>query len=241
MNTKIFKYSPDFMTSDNLTEYARYITGINDVIVEFVENKICKVPHIDLERKIIYLPKNDYPDQLDTDIFRIAKAYLCHECAHLMYQEEKFDIPEEWKKDYLILNFLANTIDDLRIETLLGNEHKELQDDFKFLIERHWNEKYIIPSDDNTDMGHGRFGDFSLDITGSLYWLLQKRYRRAGLIPPHGCDTILSFKTIEGMEQIFEKEFAPLLDTFVNTRKSSWETAGKILETLKRNYPHIFM
>ena len=39
MNTILFKYSPVFMTTYNLTEYARYITGINDVTVEFVEEK----------------------------------------------------------------------------------------------------------------------------------------------------------------------------------------------------------
>jgi hypothetical protein len=238
MNTIIFKYSHDFITPYNLTEYARYITGINDITVEFV--KADENPNVDLEKKVIHLPKTDYTNKLDDDVYRITKAYLCHECAHLMYQEEKYNIPEEWRKDYLFLQFLANTIDDLRIENLLGKIHKELRDDFKFLIECQWNEKYTMPPVGDTDMGHGRYGDFTYDMSGSFYWLLQKRYRGADLNPPHGCDKVLPFKTIEGMEQLFENEFVPMLDIFVNTKKSSWEIAGKMLNTLKKNYPKIF-
>jgi len=241
MDTIIFKYSPDFMTTHNLTEYARYITGIDDITVELADKKLCKNPYVDLVNKIIYLPKTDYFDNLDIDIFRITKAYLCHECAHLMYQEEKCIIPEEWRNDFLILRKIENTIEDLRIENLLGNEHKELRDDFKFLIEYLWKEQYAIPPLDNdTVMGHGRFGDFSYDLLGSLYWLLQKRYRRAELIPPSGCNNLLPFKTIKGIDKLFENEFVPVLDIFINTKISSWETAVKMLNILKKNYPEIF-
>ena len=89
-------------------------------------------------------------------------------------------------------------------------------------------------------MGHGRYGDFSLDMSGSLYWLLQKRFRGAELIPPHGCESLLSFKTIGGMEQLFENELVPMLTIFVNSNKSSLEIAGKIFQILKKNYPEKF-
>ena len=236
MDTIIFKYSPDFMTTHNLTEYARYITGINDITVEFCK----KTALVYIENKIIYLPKIDYISELDTDIFRIIKAYLCHECAHLMYPEGKHYIPEEWGKNFVFHGFLADVIDDLRIENLFNIKHKELRDDFKFLIEYLWKELYIHYADDS-DMGYGRYGDFSLNMSGSLYWLLQKRYRGVELIPPHGCETLLPFKTIGGMEQLFENEFVPVLDIFINSEKSSsLVIAGKIYQILKKNYPEIF-
>ena len=241
MDAITFKYSSDFITIYNLAEYARYITGINDITVEFVEEKAYKSPCVELGNKIIYLPKIDYINNLDSDIFRIIKTYLCHECAHLMYQEEKYKytIPKKWKKHFWFLGALVNTIVDLRIENLIGIKHKELRDDFKFLIEYHWKELYIHYANDN-DMGYGRYGDFSFDMSGSLYWLLQKRYRRANLISPYGCGTSFPFKTIEGMEQLFENELVPVLDIFINSEKSSWETAVKMLNILKKNYPEIF-
>jgi hypothetical protein len=54
-------------------------------------------------------------------------------------------------------------------------------------------------------------------MSGSLYWLLQKQYRGADLIPPQGCEAILPFRTIEGMEKLFENEFAPILNIYVNS------------------------
>ena len=235
MDAIIFKYSPNFMTTFNLAEYARYITGINNITVEFCKETPC----VDLGNKIIYLPKIDYTSELDSDIYRLTKAYLYHECAHLMYPEGKHYIPEEWGKNFVFHGFLADVIDDLRIENLFSIKHKELRDDFKFLIEYLWKELYIHYADDS-DMGYGRYGDFSLDMSGSLYWLLQKRYRGAELIPPHGCETIFPFRTIENMEQLFKNEFVPMLDIFVNTKISSWETAGKMLNILKKNYQEIF-
>jgi hypothetical protein len=173
MDAITFKYSSDSITTYNLTEYAYYITGINDITVEFVEEKA-----------------------------------------------------------FWFLESLVNTIVDLRIENLLGIEHKELRDDFKFLIKYHWKILYIHYANDS-DMGNGRYGDFSFDMSGSLYWLLQKRYRGAELIPPQDCETSFLFKTIEGMEQLFENEFVPVLTLFVNLKKSSLEIARKIFQILK--------
>jgi hypothetical protein len=104
-----------------------------------------------------------------------------------------------------------------------------------FQIEFHWKELYIHYANDS-DMGHGRYGDFSFDLIGSFYWLLQKRYRWTELIPPHGCEPCFPFKTIEGMTQLFENEFVPVLDIFINTKILSWETAVKMLNILKMNY-----
>ena len=226
-----------------LADYASKITGINGITVKLIENfpsKFDAMAMVDILHKTIYLPLMDSTEPLDQDFFRRIKSLLYHECAHLMYPDHSDSYITQARQKQLLITTLSRTIDDVRIEALIGNIHTDIRKDFKFLIDSHWLENYAIPPVDDTEMGTGRFGDYSDSIIGSLYWILQRRYREASLDPPPPCKKILPFIAVYGMEKIFEKELAPLLDPFVVSKDPAWEMAVQILDVLMKYYPGCF-
>ena len=239
----VFQFTPEFINPINLAEYAVGITGIQGISVFFTKSKldILKVrAMVDVKEKTIYLPILDYVDQLDLVSFRIIRALLCHECAHIINHDYSYVFYGYRTREQRLIEEFAQTFDDLRIETLIGMEHEEIREEFRFMIETFWLENYAIPPIRDTEIGYGRFGDFSHNLLGSLYWLLQKRYRRAYLSPPPGCSKILPFKPVRGMEALLEREIAPLLDPFVVSREPALKAAEQVLELLVRSYPVAF-
>ena len=239
-----FLFTPEFMTACNLAEYAGSITGINGISVTFTktfhEFSRCDA-RVNVANKNIYLPILSYTDQLDDSSFRILKALLCHECAHLLFPDMSFfqttnDSQKQW-----LNRKLSQLIDDLRVELLLGMEYPEFRMDFKFLIDLIWMENYAIPPVEEADMGYGRFGNFSWDLMNSLYWLMQRCYRGASLVPPSACKDLLPFIPFYGIEKVFEKKIVPVLDPFVFSRDPSREAAEKIMDVLIKYYSHYFI
>ena len=238
---KHFRYAWDNFKYFYLADVAARITGIDDITVKFTENiPSGNAAFVDILQMTIYLPVTDRADQSDQDFFRRTKALLYHECAHLMFPDFSDSyFKHAGQKEGVVLN-LSRIIDDLRIEILLGNVYTDIRKDFKFLIDSIWLENYAIPPFSDAEMGNGRFGDFSENLFGSLYWILQKRYRNASLDPPSACKKILPFLPVYGIEMLFDKEIAPLLDPFVESRDPAWVMAVKILDVLMKYYPHYF-
>jgi len=231
----------DFFTPYHLEEIAGKITGMQGITVVFEDLRpfnFCAF--VDMVKKKIYLPIKETPDPIETDFLQQTKALLYHECAHLMYPDNSASFSryanqrEKWAYE------LSKTIDDLRIEYLIALIHADIRKDFKYLIDSYWLENYIVPPINDNEVGNGRFGNYSEDLFGSLYWILQKWYRGAELTPPPGCRKILPFIPIFGMELFLEKCLIPLMDPFISSREPAWEAALKIVDLLIKYYPRCF-
>jgi hypothetical protein len=80
-------------------------------------------------------------------------------------------------------------------------------------------------------------GDYSDDLLGSLYWAIQRKYRKASLLVPTDGSLI---KLLDDFESLFDLQMVPLLDPFVNSTTPAWEVGKQLLELLKEFYPEVF-
>jgi cobalamin biosynthesis protein CobT len=214
----------------NLTEYAYSLSKATGISIQFkaFPSDCAAGAMVDTARRIIYLPQLDYTKRFDFDQFRKIKAYLNHECAHLLFPDTSYMVPPS-NNDDLNIRQIAMMIDDLRIETLLGLEYRGIKEDFKFLIDRVWSDRIIMEK--SKDFSESNPGDFTKDLMGSFYWCMQQQYRKARLDVEGG-----SFWPVETMLPFLEKEVYPLLDPFLTSRDPAWVISEKIWELIKQYF-----
>jgi len=234
----IFRIDGNMVTPFDLTQYACNLSKITGITIEFAEFESEYGAMVDVDNYIIYLRPIDVTKPFDYTEFRKTKSFLCHECAHLMYPDDSYSIDNDSstaKEKYI--ESLASAFDDLRIETLMGLDHAGIREDFQFLINEIWKDVY---KDTQAKAGHGMNGDFSEDLAFSFFWACQKRYRNAHLAAPEGLGSEYSGRLLDGMEEFFDSEIAPILDPFMVSRDSAIVPARQVHDLLAARWPECF-
>ena len=233
----------------NLTEYAYSLSKATGISIQFKDiPKDCGAgAMVDTINKIIYLPRLDYTKEFNPIEFRKIKSFLNHECAHLLFPDNSYttECPmSPGDNDFSIIQSISRTLDDIRIETLMGREYRGIKEDFKFLIDEVYqesvecrNEKYKEDSiAEDTKPAKGFYGDFSDDLLGSFYWQVQKYFRKASL---HSDEH--EFISVKDLGSLFETRLIPLINNYIDSPVStSFDTAKECLRLLKEFYPQVF-
>jgi cobalamin biosynthesis protein CobT len=222
------------VTPFNLTEYAYSLSKATGISIRFkaLRSKTAAA-FVDIKEKTIYLPRIPYAAKFNYAEFRRIKSLLNHECAHLLYPDtsylgkQKGRAPKYEKYASTVLQ-IARTLDDLRIETLMGLTYRGIREDFKVLIEGFWRDECARVDADSSEAP----GDFSKHLLGSVFWILQKHYRAAVLTDSEGR---VNFIPMEGLEAFVEAELKPILDVYVKdkdlvTQDVAEKVFDKILE-----------
>jgi len=190
----------------------------------------------------IYLPRMDYTKIFNYEQFRIVKAALDHECAHLLYPDYSYKGPNSpvmLDDECKILHRTAGIVDDIKIEFLLEQEHPDTQEDVKFLTDHLWR-KEMVDLADAKYSGYGYCGDFTSDLSGSWYWSLQRHYRKASLAGMIGVYHVF-FATVDGFDKFFNTYIVPLMDRYLaDPDIKAFDAAKDTLALLREHYPGWF-
>jgi hypothetical protein len=205
-------------------EYASKFEKLTDLRIEFIDAEESAM--VDLIDRVIYLPIQNSTNPFAYQNYRIAKALLCHECSHLLYPDNSYFLHPNSTPHEKCRFYLCQTLDDLRIEALLELEYSGIREDFKFLAEKYWDKE--------------KSKDFSSDLMGSLYWLLQKQYRGVTFAYPYHFYQDSTGNFLNGMEIFIIEKLVPFLDTFTKSRNPVLPVADKMLEKIKVNWPDYF-
>jgi cobalamin biosynthesis protein CobT len=249
INSGLFRNVTGGVTPFNLTEYAYSLSKATGISIQFKDlpEDFGAGAMVNIITKTIYLPRLDYTKTFDPVQFRKIKSFLNHECAHLLFPDNSYtsECPmSPSHNDYAIINTIARTLDDIRIEALLGNQYRGIKEDFKFLIDQVYQEvmercikNHMSASIiEDSKLRHGLYGDFSDDLLSSFYWQVQKYFRKASLrFGEH------EFVSVKDLDSLFETRLIPLIKDYIDsTVITSFDTAKECLRLLKEFYPHAF-
>ena len=250
--SELFRNTIGEVSLFNIAEYVYSLSKATGVSIQFEDlpKDLGAEAMVDVHSKVIYLPRLDNTRKFDYKQFYKIKAFLIHECAHLLYPDPSYTTKNDMSpdhKDFKLVISIARMLDDLRIETQLGREYQGIKEDFKSLIDQIWREdieKLIVKFnkgelEPELQDGHGLWGDFSGDLMGSFYWQIQKQYRKASL----SCDgeTDIEFKPVSDFVEFFDDKLVPVINRYIdNTKVTTLQAAKDVLYILKEHYPHVF-
>ena len=197
-------------------EYASKFEELTNLKIKFIN--IEKPSMVDLISNVIYLPMQNSTKPFTYQNYRIAKALLCHECSHLLYPDNSYFLHPNSTTYEKCRFYLCQTLDDLRIEALLELEYSGIREDFKYLAEIFWDKE--------------KAKDFSIDLMGSLYWLLQKQYRGVTFAYPYHFYKDSTSNFINGMEIFVIEKLVPFLDAFIKSRNPVLPIVDKMLDKI---------
>jgi hypothetical protein len=202
------------MMSSQYTPFSlhEYLSGMLSESIQVIENPSAQTASVDLKTKQITIPALDYSKPITSEAYRITKAYVDHESAHILYTPRfEGDLGHFPAK----LRYLINLMEDCRIERLYSKEYRGIAQDLAHL------NKMLF-----ADALSQKIGTDSLQTMISLMFASLFRI-------PLPAEKHFNPKTIEA----YDKRIRPIVERFAASDGQDPEPpAQKVYDTLKELY-----